>query len=85
MTAGNVGHEVTGGGPQRCSQCGNEFFEEGFVSDEGKGANGVARWTPGPPVRGLFGLLKLAGRRRHPILAFRCTICHHLSLFVGPG
>ena len=85
MTTGNVGHEMPGGGPQRCPQCGNLHFEEGFVDDTDETASGVARWIAGPPERGRFGGVKRAGKRRHPIIAFRCTVCHHLSLYVGPG
>jgi hypothetical protein len=85
MTAGHEGHEVPGGGPQRCAQCGNEHFEEGFLADNVESSPGHARWIPGAPVRGLLGTIKLTGRRRDPILAFRCTVCHHLELYVGPG
>ena len=84
MTTGNVGHEMPGGGPPRCPQCGNPYFEEGFLEDVGDAAR-VTRWIAGPPQRRWFGAVKLAGKRRHPILAFRCTVCHHLSLYVGPG
>jgi hypothetical protein len=85
MTEANVGHEIPGGGPQRCTQCGNVNFEEGFLADDVESSPGLSRWIPGTPVRGLLGTLKLAGRRRHPIAAFRCTVCHHLELCVGPG
>jgi hypothetical protein len=85
MTAGHAGHELPGGGPQRCVQCGSEHFEVGFLADNVESSPGLARWIPGAPVRGLLGTIKLAGRRRHPILAFRCTVCHHLALYVGAG
>jgi hypothetical protein len=85
MSTGNVGSELPGGGPRQCAQCGNAHFEDGFVADSVESSPGLTRWIPGDPVRGLLGVLKLSGRRRHPILAFRCTVCHHLELFVGPG
>jgi hypothetical protein len=82
MTTGNVGQDQPGNGPQRCAQCGSTFFEEGFVEDGGRGAPGFARWLPGPLTFGWFGRPKLPGRR-HRILAYRCTSCHHLALYVG--
>jgi hypothetical protein len=85
MTIGNVGTDQPGDGPQRCVQCGSTFFEEGFVEDTGSNSQGAVRWIPGLREFGKLGGLKLSGRRRHPVIAYRCTSCHHLALYVGPG
>ena len=51
----------------------------------GQNSQGFARWIPGPLERGIFGGAKRLGKRRHRILAYRCTSCQHLALYVGPG
>ena len=67
---------------RKCTQCGNPNLDDGFVEDSGQNTRGFARWIAGPLELGPFGGAKRLGRRRHPILAFRCTECGHLELFV---
>jgi hypothetical protein len=63
--------EATG----RCSWCGFEHLEDGWI---------LAGWVAGPMQKGVFGDPKWLGRRRHDVMAARCTRCSHLELFAPP-
>ncbi|MFI7114191.1 hypothetical protein ACIBK9_48320 [Nonomuraea sp. NPDC050227] len=65
----------------RCTHCGAEGLEPGFVTDQGSGAEGYAQWVEGELERGFFGRARLAGIPRWQIDAYRCPRCHHLELF----
>ncbi|WP_433469007.1 hypothetical protein [Spirillospora sp. CA-128828] len=67
----------------RCSQCGGEDAEPGFVEDAGEHSRGYARWIAGPLERGIFGGAKRMGRQRWQIDAWRCRQCGHLELFAS--
>jgi hypothetical protein len=65
----------------RCTQCGSEDLEPGFVDDPGTQTPGYARWIPGPLQRGVFGGARRLGKPRWQIDAWRCRYCSHLELF----
>lgn len=65
----------------RCTQCGSEDMEPGFVEDTGEHSRGYARWIAGPLERGVFGGAKRMGRPRLQIDAWRCRQCAHLELY----
>lgn len=65
----------------KCTQCGVEELEPGFVEDAGESSRGYARWIAGPLERGIFGGAKRMGRQRWQIEAWRCRQCGHLELF----
>ncbi|MCP9955807.1 MULTISPECIES: hypothetical protein [Actinomadura] len=65
----------------RCTQCGTEGLEPGFIEDAGEHSRGYARWIAGPLERGIFGGAKRMGRQRWQIEAWRCPQCGHLELF----
>jgi hypothetical protein len=67
----------------RCTQCGSEGSEPGFIEDAGEHSRGYARWIAGPLERGIFGGAKRMGRQRWQIDAWRCRKCGHLELFAS--
>ncbi len=69
------------GAAAKCTYCGHEGLDEGFIEDTGQSARGFARWIAGPLERGPFGGAKRIGRPRAQIAAFRCRQCAHLELF----
>lgn len=64
----------------RCTQCGEEGLEPGFIMDQGD-SQGFARWVEGALERGPFGGARLMGRPKWQIDAYRCRTCNHLELF----
>lgn len=67
----------------KCSQCGSNDLEPGFIEDSGEGSRGYARWIQGPLERGPFGGAKRMGKQRWQVDVFRCRVCAHLELFAG--
>jgi hypothetical protein len=57
-----------------CAKC-SGAMDEGFVVDAAYGAMAVASWVEGAPRRSLWTGVKLSGRRRSQIAAWRCTRC----------
>jgi hypothetical protein len=73
----------------KCSACGGERFEEGFVPDVGTAQTWVALWVAGKPsaeksfwerVR-TGGGIHMEGVDAKVIEAQRCAGCGHLELF----
>ena len=61
-------------------------MQRGYMLDEGHhNAKAVASWVEGAPERGWLGL-RLKGRMRIPVTAFRCERCGLLESYamVGP-
>lgn len=67
----------------RCTSCGNQGLEAGFIEDSGEGSHGYARWIQGTLERGFFGGAKRLGKQRWQIDAYRCPACGHLDLFAS--
>ncbi|MFA4083048.1 hypothetical protein [Mycobacteroides salmoniphilum] len=65
----------------RCTQCGTEGSEIGFLGDSGQAAAGHVWWVGGPLKVGFFGAKR--GGARRAIDAWRCPNCGHLELFAG--
>jgi hypothetical protein len=63
-----------------CLRCGGEM-EEGYVLDETHGALRTARWVDGPPKKSPWTGLKVRGRRKLPLAAYRCTGCGAVDLY----
>jgi hypothetical protein len=72
-----------GDGAGRCTFCGFEQLQEGWVTDYG-GYKGFANWVAGALERGPLGGARKAGKIRQEIVAARCLRCSHLELFVRP-
>ena len=61
-------------GPE-CPAC-RVRMQEGYVVDVGHNGQILpSRWTEGSPEKGLFGALKVKGRRQLDAVTFRCPKC----------
>jgi hypothetical protein len=67
--------------PEKCTHCGSETLEPGFIEDTGESSMGYARWIAGPLETGTFGRARRLGKQRWRITAYRCSLCHHVELF----
>ncbi len=56
---------------KKCTQCGSDSLEEGFIEDGGEGAKGFANWIAGPLQHGPFGGARRMGKPRREITAYR--------------
>jgi hypothetical protein len=65
----------------KCTYCGANGLEPGFVRDSGEGSKGYARWVEGALERGIFGGAKTFSRPHWKVDAYRCRQCGHLELF----
>ena len=65
-----------------CGRCGIAL-ERGFVLDTTYGGFTNAKWVEGAPRKGfwMMGFLLLSGRRRIPVVAYRCPQCGWLDLY----
>ena len=70
---------------KKCTQCGCQRLEDGFIEDKSQGSHGYVRWIAGLLELGPMGGAKRIGRQRLAILAFRCPECGHLELFTPNG
>ena len=56
-------------------------MEEGFLLDQGHGdRKSVGQWAEGPPEHRWWGL-KLKGKERLPVVAYRCPRCGLLQSY----
>jgi hypothetical protein len=67
---------------RKCTHCGGTALEEGFIGENHDSDH--VRWFSGPLTKGLFGAIKVKGRRRLNVEAWRCGDCEHLELFAPP-
>ncbi len=67
---------------QTCLRCGGEM-EEGFALEEGQSGFKQGRWIPGPPKKSIWTGLKLGGKPKLPISAYRCMNCGFLDLYAN--
>lgn len=65
-----------------CPKCSNPS-EEGFVLDQTYGANLQATWVEGPPTRSVWSGVRMKGRKRVPVVTFRCVHCGYLESYAG--
>jgi predicted RNA-binding Zn-ribbon protein involved in translation (DUF1610 family) len=67
-----------------CARCGRRM-EPGFVPDASAAGAVQPHWIPGAPVWSRWSGLKLKGRPRLPVVAFRCPKCGRLELVARPA
>ena len=67
-----------------CLRCGGEM-EEGFLLDETHGGSRTTRWVEEPPEKSVWTGLKLKGRRKLPLTAYRCVQCGAVDLYAREG
>ncbi len=60
-------------------------MEEGYLPDFTYGGIAVGSWVAGTPEKSFWRGLKLAGKERIPIVAYRCTQCGALEFYAGPA
>ena len=63
-----------------CPDC-RTAMEPGFVLDTTDSGRSAAAWVEGEPERSLWSGLKLKGRRKLPLYAWRCPRCAAVRLF----
>jgi hypothetical protein len=57
---------------------------EGFLLDTSQQSGRLTHWVEGAPEYYWLKILKLRGRRRHPIESWRCASCGFLESY-APG
>jgi hypothetical protein len=67
-----------------CAKCQGPM-EEGCLPDFGYGQVYLGSWQEGAAERNWFGSLKVRGRTRHPITAYRCRSCGYLECYANPA
>jgi hypothetical protein len=67
----------------RCSACGGDELEPGFLEDSGEGSSGDVRWIRGPRELGFLGGTRRRGKQRYRVETYRCLNCSHLDLYIG--
>lgn len=63
-----------------CPDC-QRRLEGGFLLDSSQGGYAAGQWVEGPPEKNFWGLLKLKGRRRLTVYAWRCPGCAQVRLY----
>ncbi|KQY33113.1 hypothetical protein ASD42_14500 [Nocardia sp. Root136] len=69
---------------RHCTHCGGTVLRLGLIEDTGQQAHGESRWLEGPFEHGFFGGKRHSRKTARTVDAYRCTVCDHLELFVGP-
>lgn len=68
---------------RRCAKCG-ALQKEGFLPDSAHNAVRIGYWAEGAPEFWVLRILKMKGRRKLPIQAWRCTRCGLLESYANP-
>lgn len=63
-----------------CPTC-RKALEGGFMLDHTERGVVVSTWVEGAPERSMWTGLKIKGRRRLPMYAWRCPQCTEVRLF----
>ena len=65
----------------KCPDCGR-LMKEGFLLDRGDNHSTRAGvWVEGPPERSMWFGLKLRGKRKYSVAAWRCESCGLLKSY----
>ena len=67
-----------------CSTC-RKPMEAGYIVDHSYGAVYPSAWVSGMPDWSRFFGLKLRGRTKMPLTAFRCPKCGRVESYAWPG
>ena len=65
---------------KECPKC-RSSMGDGSVFHTDGGQRTLIRWLEGPTIKGLFGGIKLKGRKPVDIQSFRCRKCGFLELY----
>jgi hypothetical protein len=63
-----------------CPRCGGSM-EQGYILDESYGKIGPQKWVGGAPEFSIWTGLKLRGKQRLPVTAYRCRQCGFLESY----
>ena len=63
-----------------CPKCKGEM-EPGVIPDMGYGRVWVSGWQPGAADKGPLGGLKMRGKARYEVTAYRCKACGFLESY----
>jgi predicted nucleic-acid-binding Zn-ribbon protein len=66
-----------------CPKC-RRVMEQGFIADASYGAILIGSWLEGAPEKGWTGSVKMKGKRKLHITAYRCTSCGYLEFYANP-
>lgn len=67
-----------------CARC-RKKLERGFIPDTAGAGALQSYWTPGVAEWSRWSGLKLKGRPRLPVTAYRCPACGRLELIASPA
>lgn len=67
-----------------CSRC-RQAMEAGFIVDYGYATAHQPAWIAGAAEWSRWSGLKLKGRRKLPVVTYRCPHCGRLESFAHPG
>jgi hypothetical protein len=63
-----------------CLRCGGEM-EEGYLLDHSDSGHKTTQWVEGVPQKSVWTGLRLGGRRKLLLSAYRCVRCGALDLY----
>ena len=66
----------------RCTKC-NGRMEQGFLLDNTSGGIANAEWASGEAKRSKWMGVRMKGRRKLEITAYRCIDCGHIELYTA--
>ena len=69
-------------GSKQCPKC-SSSMSEGFIVDHTQSGTAVAGWVEGQPVKSVWTGLKLGGRARFDIAAWRCGRCGFIEYYAS--
>ena len=67
-----------------CTDC-QRAMEGGFVLDTTHGGQEAGKWIEGPPQKSFWGGMKIKGRRKLTMYAWRCPGCSVVRLYAPEG
>ena len=67
-----------------CPDC-QRRMEGGFLLDNAHATQEAVAWVEGPPEKSFWGTMKLKGRRKLTVYAWRCPGCMQVRLFAPEG
>ncbi len=63
-----------------CPKC-SAAMEEGFIADHMDSTKMQSEWVTGAPEPSFWTGLKIKGKRRYRVVAYRCTGCGYLESY----
>jgi hypothetical protein len=67
-----------------CTDC-QRRMEGGYLLDNAQSTQEALSWVEGPPEKTFWGSMRLKGRRKLTVYAWRCPGCAQVRLFAPEG